>query len=282
MPNRRWLVHRFSGSPTATSDLTNLHQAAAHLLLDGAFNVNSTSIEAWKSLLAATRGRGNDGGGVFPRLDNAPAGDARDGEVHGDKLWAGRRELSDAEIGRLATAVVEEVKKRGPFLGLADFVNRRLAGDDTGRAGTLQAAIDNAGLNHEIETDYPLDNSHELPNYQHPDHIADPTLLDQRLKPSTVAWGAPAHLTQGDLLGVIGPVLAARSDSFLIRAYGDSVDNAGRVLARAWCEAAVQRVPEPVAPDAAGLNPRIGDMNPTNFGRKFAIRRFRWLNADEV
>ena len=38
--------------------------------------------------------------------------------------------------------LIEQVKRRGPFLSLSDFVNRRLAEDETGRMGALQAAID--------------------------------------------------------------------------------------------------------------------------------------------
>jgi len=83
------------------------------------------------------------------------------------------------------------------------------------------------------------------------------------------------------VLQVIGPALSARSDTFVIRSYGDAVDSTGRVTARAWCEAVVQRVPEPVQPDDSGINPRrtpgSGD-----FGRRFIITSFRWLSEQEI
>jgi hypothetical protein len=85
------------------------------------------------------------------------------------------------------------------------------------------------------------------------------------------------------VLAVLGPVLTARSDTFLVRAYGDSANPAtGGVEGRAWCEAVVQRVPDFVDPTeppeaAAGLS----DTN-RSYGRRFRIVRFRWLSAAEV
>ena len=57
--------------------------------------------------------------------------------------------------------------------------------------------------------------------------------------------GVPGTLTQPDLVQLIAPVIAARSDTFKIRAYGESVNPTTKaVLGKAWCEAVVQRVPE--------------------------------------
>jgi len=85
------------------------------------------------------------------------------------------------------------------------------------------------------------------------------------------------------VLGAIGPVLAVRSDTFLVRAYGDAVNPAtGAVESCAWCEAVVQRVPDYVDPanapeTAAGLS----ETNQT-YGRRFEIVRFRWLAPEDV
>lgn len=96
--------------------------------------------------------------------------------------------------------------------------------------------------------------------------------------------GIPGWLTQADVLQTLGPLISVRSDTFKIRTYGEAIDPAtGKVAARAWCEAIVQRLPEyldtinpPTARDTA--------LNPINraFGRRFEIVSLRWLNADEI
>ncbi len=281
LPNGRM---KLVPGPSAEQALTDFHQAASRLMLDGAFNVNSTRVEAWKALLGSTRPSGFGAGDriAFPRVLDPPAGPWATGDPSdGDAFWAGHRELTPAEIDSLARALVAEVKSRGPFLSLADFVNRRLAADETGRMGALEAAILKSGINSTIAADHPLDNSAPLPDYKHPDQIADSTRMEQTLKPDCMAWGAPAHLTQADVLQVIGPALSARSDTFVIRAYGDAVDAKGKTTATAWCEALVQRIPEPLDPDALGLNPRLQG-RPGDFGRRFLIRSFRWLSPAEI
>jgi len=105
--------------------------------------------------------------------------------------------------------------------------------------------------------------------------------MEQTLKPDCAAWGAPAYLTQADVLQAIGPALTARSDTFVIRAYGDAVDAKGRTTATAWCEAVVQRMPEPLDPDPSGLNPRLNGRT-GDFGRRFLIHSFRWLSPVEL
>lgn len=58
--------------------------------------------------------------------------------------------------------------------------------------------------------------------------------------------GAPTSLMQSDLLAVIGPALTTRSDTFVIRCYGDITTHPSSLSANAgcWIEAVVQRTPE--------------------------------------
>jgi hypothetical protein len=95
------------------------------------------------------------------------------------------------------------------------------------------------------------------------------------------AAGAPGEITQGDVLSAIGSFVSVRSDTFRIRSYGDARDATGKITARAWCEAVVQRIPEYLDPaESADAQPAL----PSNilFGRQFKIISFRWLTQAEI
>ena len=93
----------------------------------------------------------------------------------------------------------------------------------------------------------------------------------------------PAWLTQADVLQVIGNSITARSDTFRIRSYGEALDPSGNIVAKAWCEAIVQRTPEYVdptdPPEARGAS--LSTINRT-YGRRFQIISFRWLSPEEI
>jgi len=281
LPNGRMRLN--ATHDNTESDLLDFHRAASQLTVDGAFNVNSTSVKAWEAMLLSSAGSQFDGDTVtFPRVPSAMGGQWDGKDVRSKGAWAGQRTFSRAEITKLATEIVVQVKTRGPFLSLGDFVNRRLSNDEAGKKGALQAAIDRAGLNARFEAEWPLNNNQSLPTPPSADHISDPTRLEQRNKPATTAWGALGFLTQADLLQFLGPALSVRSDTFVVRAYGSSVGTDGKTQAQAWCEAVVQRTPEPVDPDDSGLNPRDSDGEHAGFGRRFQVKRFRWLNREEI
>jgi hypothetical protein len=257
-------------------------------MIDGGFDVHSTNKEAWKAILATTRDTsyGSPERTPFPRT-LFPRGDENTKAQYSTKVFTGFRSLGDQEIDSLAEAIVREVKVRAPFFGMSDFVNCRLAEGPTGRNGALEAALEaslpNRGQNSQFSiTKQDLPDQGPLMAEGLPQQL-DLTPADQFLKPASTGYGTPGYITQGDLLQVIGSGLVARSDTFTIRAYGESRDINGRVLAKAWCEAVVQRTPEPVSPDeVTGLNPRVVDGSELNFGRRFEIVSFRWLHADEV
>jgi hypothetical protein len=100
----------------------------------------------------------------------------------------------------------------------------------------------------------------------------------------SAGFGSPGIVKQADILTPISPVLSARSDSFIIRSYGEAVDKDGKVLARAWCEAVVERDNEFV--DTTDLPETVltslkSNANKT-FGRRYEMTSFRWLHPDEV
>ena len=171
----------------------------------------------------------------------------------------------------------------------------------TGLKGTLQTAIDRAGINQSLTSNMPIDKT----EYHMEANGGDggqagyggnyPNLADRSQlapfgkKPDHNHWadskltGAPACLSQADILQKLGPVLTARDDTFTIRTCGQALSKSGEVLATAWCEAIVQRLPEPVTPDPVILiDPAEGSDGPDRFGRRFVIRSFRWLQNNEI
>lgn len=287
LPSARMLPYR-SGNDAALRSLIQSNtpsadayrKLAGHLMVDGAFNVNSTSVNAWKVMLGSLRGHATG------RLANAASGVSlrsavpastpvsglliANGELSTPTAittdptqWNGYRSLGDSEIEALATALVAEIKKRGPFLCLSDFINRRPGSNlEFARQGALQAAITAAGLNGDLEK-------------------GNRTL---GAGDGSRAAGIPGYISQADLLTSLGPALRARSDTFTIRTYGSATDRNGKVLSEAWCEAVVQRVPGYVDPVDTMDLPDTQLTSPVNrsFGRKFEVIGFRWLNRGEV
>jgi hypothetical protein len=313
LPNRRVVPYTagmnpsmldtlFAAKDTFTNGLAD--KIAAHLMVEGPFNINSTSVEAWKVLFSSLKGKPIaylDGGktpkeatttdtqvpvgmGTLPTglpADTADTEDARD-----PAQWKGLRVISEDEINALAQAMVREVKKRGPFLSLSEFVNRRLDPNNTnGTAlkGALQAALDydgsdNAGpevtINKNFRSDdRKLDSEVASIDFAFPEAAKGPA-----------AYGSSAYVDQADVLRQFAEQLTPRGDTFVIRTYGDSLDAQGNVAARAWCEAVVQRTPDYV--DATDANHvKSADLRSDankRFGRSFEIVSFRWLNASEI
>ncbi|MEI6860653.1 MAG: hypothetical protein WCL04_00180 [Verrucomicrobiota bacterium] len=357
---------------------------ARYLMVDGAFNINSTSIEAWSAVLGGLRNRSASGMNSQTNIQDATTRVTGKGTSYPRTLWqsrytageketthtfssyAGYRRLTDAQIVALATTLVQEIRLRGPFPSLASFINR---GGITGTtsaikdlvmkglegnfemekgylgnekntvevAGALQMAIDRAGINittdpNQIFKDV-YTGSHSIaitsrPNERMggdgaqsgiPTSKTDSTPFADVLPNATISLsvttvtapgegvalsrstGIPGWLTQADILQAIGPNLSARSDTFVIRAYGDAVDplNANPdkvdqvrdIKARAWLEAVVQRFPDYIDPrDPASVHPSgeqsipESHIEPVNqvYGRRFRIVSFRWLTQDEI
>ncbi|MFZ9937062.1 MAG: hypothetical protein ACO3JG_08350 [Luteolibacter sp.] len=281
------LMARFFSKGIPTDDAVN--EVASHLRVEGMFNVNSTSVEAWKALIGALRDReivirnaagketakAGDGTTPVPNIGAPSDTLVSDSGTMSPEDWHGRRTLSDDEIGELAEALVKEVRKRGPFLSLADFVNRRVGTNkELARAGAIQSALDSKDVS--------------INKRQNSARAVPQTVANRFEFPEAEAgamhYGAPSLVKQADILTPIAPVLSARSDSFIIRAYGEAVDKGGNVTARAWCEAVLERDREYVdASEKAATPPAklVKNANKT-FGRRFILSSFRWLNPAEI
>lgn len=110
---------------------------ASKLWINGPFNVNSTSVDAWKTVLATyyrVPVRGYDGtenenyaGAPLLRWEapyTAKAFTSDNTAADEDAAMQGYRSLSDEELEELAVSIVEHVKDRGPFYSMSHFVNR--------------------------------------------------------------------------------------------------------------------------------------------------------------
>ncbi len=144
----------------APDDLRDPLLAASNLWVEGGFNVNSTSKEAWKAMLASNRNLKHPAesnapqeAAMFPRSLNQPTqAKLPEPSGDGDDSYSGFRRVTDGQIDALAGEIVRQVRLRGPFVSISHFVNRALidlAEDDDhlSRSGALQSAIDDSGLN---------------------------------------------------------------------------------------------------------------------------------------
>ena len=282
--------------PSTTPDPSAADRTASLLMVDGMFNVNSTSVTAWKSFLSGlkkakvpsnpspgllSQAKMVDAQGTAVAALLEAAGEEIDDTTLGDpseaEQWRGFRSLSDDQIDELAKAIVKQVRKRGPFLSIADFVNRRPGSNkELAVSGALQSALDDNDVS--INEAYRQgDRSLSLAEAQaqgfpFPEAEAGPKAI-----------GSPGYVKQGDLLTSLGPMIAVRGDTFVIRGYGEAREASGKnVLARSWCEAVVQRVPDYLDPsDKAYAAVPTSPVNLT-FGRRFNIVSFRFLNPREV
>ncbi|MCF7675904.1 MAG: hypothetical protein K9M97_11210 [Akkermansiaceae bacterium] len=275
---------------------------ASRFEVEGMFNVNSTSVTAWRALLGHARnqrvayisetGRGwqtvlsDETDHVLTRFSIAGDSEAGTpgsaGAFPEASEFAGYRTVDAKLLDAMAKEVVKQIRARGPFLSLAEFVNRQLSSGDLALAGTLQAALNEVTQNPStnplaavqalstIALAVPVRASHA--EYKFPAAAA-----------GFSAYGLPGWTRQADILRPLAPILSARDDTFTIRGYGDARDANGRVLARAHCEAIVRRTRDFVDVGEAAdiLTPPTRSAN-IRFGRRYEIVSFRWLAPDEV
>ncbi len=311
MANKRFVVDgQGSDVNTIVKELTDAEgykKSAKYLTIPGAFNVNSVSEKAWESILKGLKNRkllhnengkpseiNNQGEALFARFGIASSDKSHvddygsvgiiNGISSGEaQAWSDLRKINDSQLKQLASEMVKEVKKRGPFLNMAEFINRRLETGEMGVKGALQAAIDNSNINSAFSE---LSETIVSPKVSYP---------HQEAAKGSAYTAAPGYLIQSDVLAVLGNILTTRDDTFTIRAYGEITNKAGKILSRAWCEAIVQRsiyyVDPTNAPETAAIevNPTTGATTNTKltainkaFGRKFNIVSFKWLSPEEV
>jgi hypothetical protein len=296
------------GNPSNAS-LRDFDDAAQHLLYEGGFNINSTSVLAWAAFLSAMRETdfAGDGqtGAFFTRFDR-PAGLALQGVdlgVNEADAVTGYHRLTDDIIIDLAERIIEQVKLRGPFPSLSAFVNRVL---DTGSLRSSQMLANNdapdpyaaygsgysledmvqlkGGLHAALELSEANKPFHDNPNYLiRAGDLAGGSSL-ARAFAGSVGAHLPAYTSQVDLLSRLGASMFARSDSFVIRVVGESDNLPGQPQSRVYAEARVQRTINYIDPvlNAPDEIPVVADAVNQRFGRRFEIVDFRWLPESDI
>lgn len=269
---------------------------AQNLMVANRFNINSTSVAAWKSVLGSLR-LNNFNYLDYPENDTSDLSALNLSNANREATFArfshsleetyeapdtpnfegvepvapsafyrhGARRLDNGQLEALASEIVNLLEARGrPFTSMEEFLSPEDAGLPTeGDASLLEQAIARifgTGPNgrqqwyHEWETEgTPREDSGEIPIEI--DHFS------------------PGFLTQADMMTAIGPMLSTRSDTFKIRARGESFSEQGELLSVAMVEATVQRTPE-------ATDPSVDPAGPTS--REFKILNLRWLKEDEI
>lgn len=271
----------------------------SRLLVDGPFNINSTSVEAWKAVLSGMNlqdlsYRDVAGGTLVeaPALQNPflrspmpSGGKARQPDGFsfptGDTAyWRGYREIEKDQLDELAEYIVAEIRERGPFRTVGEFINRRPGEPDSEAAlmGAIQAAIEKQSENGSAPVN---------PGVVRGDVLAEENVGNYAYPQAALGprhQGAPGYLMQSDVVTPLAPFLTARGDTFVVRSYGDTVDPmTASVKSRVWLEAIVQRLPEFVDTDNEATD-SLEDLSQLNevFGRRYQILSVRWLANDEI
>ncbi|MBT5692455.1 MAG: hypothetical protein HOI65_15200 [Opitutae bacterium] len=186
---------------------------------------------------------------------------------------------------------------------MSEFINRNLKDRSDWRyKGTLQEAIDTTRIYPDSDGDgtpdsgggstYRInerffDEGIEHIDTNNGDNNYNLQMLGRDVANRSISTGVPGYLTQADILARLGHVLTVRSDTFLIRAYGDSVARAGIVARQEVCEAVIQRFPEYFDESKNEAHESISSgetVDPRNqkLGRKFRVVSFRWLSREEI
>ncbi len=145
-------------TPSMTvASLNDPVNSAAQLMVDGAFNINSTDKNAWKAFLGSSKHFRHKSdtvtspGAAFPRSLEQLTTAATPPTGTGADSFSGYRRLTDIELDAFATEMVKQVRLRGPFVSHSHFINRFIGDINRQaaltRSGALQSAIDDSGIN---------------------------------------------------------------------------------------------------------------------------------------
>jgi hypothetical protein len=298
LPNPALLAYQFeapSGTisnwqTAAPDDAAQSRELAQDALVMHRFNLNSTSVAAWKAVLGGLRiheweyldypNNTSDLSSLSVKQDSRVRMFSRFSHSLGETYKApqtpafensttppqpvapsafyrrGARYFDADEIEALAQEIVRRIKVQGtPFQSMEAFLSEEFSGNGSLLEQAIATVLAPGGRqkwDHQWETEGTRGLASEIIDIDH---------------------FSPGFLTQADVMTAIGPMLSPRSDTFKIRARGQSFSKLGSPTGSATIEATLQRTPEPVDSTAA-IN------QPTK--RKWKLISTRWLSDDEL
>lgn len=272
---------------SSTDDTNTARNTAQSFMVTNRFNINSTSVDAWKTVLSSLRIEGfkhlywpkedtsdlnalqlseaSRKEGSFTRFPHsleetfqATASPAQLDAAPSAFYRHGTRRFDSETFELFAKEIVRLIQQKGkPFESMEAFLSEL----SPGSGSLLEQAIRNA--------------------------LTDPITGHQQWRHSWETTGksdihetsididhfSPGFLTQADIMTVIGPMLAPRSDTFKIRARSECLNNFGEPIGSATLEAVLQRTPQ-------AKEPSTPLHEPTH--RKWKVISHRWLTDDEI
>lgn len=269
-------------------DASTAREPATHFLVANRFNINSTSVAAWKAALGSLRINDYDYLD-YPEEDTSDLSTLTVSNASKERMFArfshslletyeapetpafegsepvapsafyrhGARRLTEQQVSDLAENIVSQITDRGePFFSMEEFLSVASSTDTS----LLERAI--------ADVLAPNGRQKWFHNWE---LEGDETALSGT--PIDIDHFSPGFLTQADMMTAFGPMLAPRSDTFMIRARSRSYTDFGELEGTAAVEAIVQRTPE--ATDTA-----VNELGSTE--RKFKLLSIRWLSEDEI
>ena len=290
LPNHRLRsVSGIAGTTANTlADLTSSNRTPELLVIEGAFNLNSTSSAAW----AATLGSIQLPDWEIANIENA------NGELNIN------RPTETVNLGQTilrfpqsAQEVYKTLRPVNPYsfeehppteyfrVGAKSSNNAAnpMSYTDLGKQIALRVAqrIQLLGPFTSIESFLsPVEHT----DFAHPQDpaqylsVIERAILDvpeiNQSAGEDIWYHTSSFLSQADVMTALAPIASVRGDTFTIRALGQTdLDISGESVATAICEARVQRLPTTV-----DLNDSVQTPDPDGYGRRFVITSIKWLN----
>ncbi len=287
-----------TGAATTVNDLRSPIDARSskYFLQGGAFNLNSTSIAAWSSVLRTVRFTSPATAFKYLKLEENTGTASIDAsnpeeipltvqstDAHFFRFSQSAQETYQAEAGLSAGG------STGITPPKTELFRQGMVTLDSTKVQTLATKITAAIRAHQSASG-PF---RTLEEFLSPSANATTSLLEQAIADAGINVDSDFNpiefssqfLTQGDIMTALAPVLFPRSDTFVIRTYGEAVNPAtGVTEGKAWCEATVQRIPEYFDP-AEDATVAPADLTSTlnqNLGRRFKVVSFRWLTRSDI